>query len=73
MFVTAKDIADRILRRKPYWFDGPPHIELRHESQYFNMLRIIFSDEVLEYQIYKTKIDVLSLAREAVNNIGEYL
>lgn len=51
-YAQPQDIAQRIFRRKPYWFHGPPSFSLLGENGEFGVLKLDFGDEVYEWTIY---------------------
>lgn len=72
MYVTAYDIVDRLLRKKPFWFHGKPQITYKIYNSRFNLLIFDFSDCKIAWKVYNKQKDVEDLAYLAVEHIANF-
>lgn len=72
MNIIPEDIIERILRRKPYWLNGPPKISLYGENHKFGILSFNFNDgEIIQYNIFITDRQKLrEVAENAITMIN---
>lgn len=69
-YVTAKDIAERLFRRKPHW-PRKPDISLQGEENTFGKLIFDFSDETFIVEVVmgiyiKDQHHIINEARKAI-------
>lgn len=77
--ITEEDIAKRLYRRCPFWFEGPPKVNVLppQDEGSFGTLRFSFPDpEVGDIDfsfLYKFPEDVFAKANDAVTNFKEII
>ncbi len=72
--IEPNDIVRRLLRRKPFWTNGKPKIELIGESKQFGKLVFVFDkNDTIEYKIWiKDRKEILDVVEDTLNNFQLY-
>lgn len=71
-YIEPEDVVVRLLKQKPYWFDGPPTIQLDGVEGSFGVLKFCFKDETINCRIYiKNRDAIFAVAVAAIENFDE--
>jgi hypothetical protein len=69
-WLTMEDVALRLIRRKRFWFHGPPVVSVEGEPKQMGKLKFEFPDDTVEFAIYlQDKQEIEDIANLMVVNI----
>lgn len=74
MNIVPLDIVERLVRAKPFWFNGEPKVKLTGLPKTFGRLIFEFDDDIIHYKIRITdrKI-ILDVVEDAIRNFKRYV
>ena len=74
MKIEPFDIVDRLVRAKPFWFNGNPKVKLTGMPNTFGCLIFDFGDDIIRYKVrIKDRKQLLDVVDDAIKNYKMYL
>lgn len=73
-FITPKEIAIKLYRIKPFWFEGKPRVYVIGNKNTFGVIRFWFPDVQVDIGVYLyDKQAIKNMAIKAIENFSIYI